>query len=463
MGILTLAAGYTFRSDLLFTGSSGPTPSEFETYSDGTAAHVVYDASTTPPTPIYMIASNGPVFTPPNGQPIYPIDGTGNYALGDVTADFTLYDLTSGSPVVIGTLTGHVWRDVHLAEFPGPGGEGFSYRLDLTPETLGGTFPFLMGDDTVTLGNGNDVFNDYGGNLTASLGSGDDMAYLFEGPEAQTVKWVDAGGGHDQIYYQDGAGTLLGGNGNDTIGTAGGSSFAYVIDGGRGSDIIEALGTSRIVDRAGSGNDQYSGSAILSYATGTEGITVDFIAGLAGGGTHGQDTISLIRDVEGSRGNDAMGTDLEVNLGSLRLWGLAGNDTLNGALQDDLLDGGKGNDVLTGGTGRDTLAGGAGADTFVYRATGDSTVAKSGRDRLQDFAAAEDVIDLSAIDANANTAADDSFAFIGTGAFTARGQVRYEQLDGNTVVWVNSTGNLGADMRIDIAGLLDLTLTDFVL
>jgi Ca2+-binding RTX toxin-like protein len=49
-----------------------------------------------------------------------------------------------------------------------------------------------------------------------------------------------------------------------------------------------------------------------------------------------------------------------------RLYGGAGNDTINGGDGDDYLEGGVGNDSLNGGPGQDILAGGDGNDTYRY-------------------------------------------------------------------------------------------------
>jgi hypothetical protein len=90
--------------------------------------------------------------------------------------------------------------------------------------------------------------------------------------------------------------------------------------------------------------------------------------------------------------------------GSDRLIGLAGDDTLYGfkdgneaADQSDSLDGGEGNDFLNGGSGDDLLIGGAGEDILIGGAGQDKFGfnPSSGNDRIDDFTAAEDAIQLS--------------------------------------------------------------------
>ncbi|HEV2817868.1 MAG TPA: M10 family metallopeptidase C-terminal domain-containing protein [Allosphingosinicella sp.] len=150
--------------------------------------------------------------------------------------------------------------------------------------------------------------------------------------------------------------------------------------------------------------------------------------------------------------------------------GGGGDDMLNGNQSGNLLRGGAGNDILTGGSGNDREEGGAGADTFVFTATGHSTgytMRSDGKkllpDVLLDFTSGTDRIDLSAIDANAGTAENDPFAFIGAGAFTHQaGQLRYEQLNGQVHILGDTDGNGIADLHI-IASGTQILAADFIL
>lgn len=155
-------------------------------------------------------------------------------------------------------------------------------------------------------------------------------------------------------------------------------------------------------------------------------------------------------------GNTLTGTVAEDTLR-----GLGGNDSLNGGAGADLLEGGAGNDALTGGSGADRLVGGAGADQFVLASIGDSQAGAF--DVIADFSRGDrDKIGLSAIDANVNQAKDQKFAFIGTAEFGGvAGQLRYEQVDGNTFVEGDTNGDGTADFVIQLTGLINLGASDF--
>ena len=116
--------------------------------------------------------------------------------------------------------------------------------------------------------------------------------------------------------------------------------------------------------------------------------------------------------------------------------GEAGADRLGGGNGADFLDGGDGTDTLTGGLGADRLTGGTGGDRFVFD-DGHAGVGAAARDLVIDFGGAGgDRLDLTAIDANLASAADQMFAWRGTAAFTAVGQVRFTTtlLPGSVVV-----------------------------
>lgn len=171
-------------------------------------------------------------------------------------------------------------------------------------------------------------------------------------------------------------------------------------------------------------------------------------------GYGGNDTL------KGGKGDDRVyGYD-----GKDKLYGDAGDDWLLGMNGNDTLKGGSGNDMLNGGMGRDTLAGGSGADLFLFVVPEESTVAKSGRDVITDFSRSQrDKIQFDVMDADVKKSGDQDFTFIGTKAFTAAGQIRYEKSGGDTIVY----GNIDSDKTPEFAFVLDLSISlkasDFIL
>jgi Ca2+-binding RTX toxin-like protein len=187
---------------------------------------------------------------------------------------------------------------------------------------------------------------------------------------------------------------------------------------------------------------------------------------LAGG--LGNDTL------RGLGGNDALwghsGNDRMIGgTGNDIIRAHSGDDILRGDAGDDALSGGSGSDVLIGGEGRDRLRGGYGADVFDFNALGESGVSAASRDVIIDFISDSmgdpsnaDRINLATVDAIAG-GADDAFSFVGEAKFTGLGQVRSFQVNGNTFVDVNVTGDNAPDMRIVIRGLVSLEVSDFIL
>jgi Ca2+-binding RTX toxin-like protein len=121
--------------------------------------------------------------------------------------------------------------------------------------------------------------------------------------------------------------------------------------------------------------------------------------------------------------------------------------------------------LMTGGGGGDTLTGGAGADLFRFMALSDS--APAGADLITDFIGGKkggDRMDLSAIDANANTLANDAFKLVNKFSGHA-GELysSYDKASGVTNVYLDVDGDRSADMIIHLTGHANLTAGDFIL
>jgi len=175
-------------------------------------------------------------------------------------------------------------------------------------------------------------------------------------------------------------------------------------------------------------------------------VAVDLNAQAALTGTNSREDFRSIENVTGSINDDL-------------LIGSNGNNTIKGLSGSDQLQGHDGNDVLIGGFGQDVLFGEVGADRFVFTLTSDSVVGSS--DKILDFGSSfGDKIDLSAIDANNHTAADDQFSFIGSAAFSGRaGELRFSA----GFLQADTNGNQIADMAIQVDNQTAMQVSDFIL
>jgi Ca2+-binding RTX toxin-like protein len=154
-------------------------------------------------------------------------------------------------------------------------------------------------------------------------------------------------------------------------------------------------------------------------------------------------------------GNDTITT----NQGGGTVGGFGGNDTMRGLVGDDGLYGGNGNDklkagagtdFLSGGRGTDTLTGGDDIDTFYFGEVADSR--KGGIDTIRDLADT-DVIDLSDIDADDGTVADDDFTLVTAFSDTA-GElvVTFNGGQNRTTIKGDVDGDGKADLTIYASG-----------
>jgi hypothetical protein len=87
----------------------------------------------------------------------------------------------------------------------------------------------------------------------------------------------------------------------------------------------------------------------------------------------------------------------------------------------------------------------------------------AGSDIILDFEQGTDLIDVSGIDADADAAGNQQFDFIEGDDFTAAGQLRYENVNGRTILYGNTDADLQAEFRVVIDGTFDPTDADFIL
>ncbi|MEZ0497958.1 cellulase family glycosylhydrolase [Sphingomonas sp. IW22] len=353
-------------------------------------------------------------------------------------------------------------------------------------------------------------------------GATDGITATLDGIQFISIEELIGGSGNDVLTGNAAANRLQGNAGNDRLD---GSAGADILAGGMGDDVYFVDNTGdQVTEYVGEGRDHVFASVDWTLGSSLDALTLtgkaisgtgnsldnmltgnargnvlmglggdDTIDGGAGadrmiGGT-GDDTYHVDNDNDVVTEQPREGTDrvvatidwtLGANIekltmaGSARLTGrgnsldnhISAHDagaTLYGDKGEDRLTGAKGDDVLVGGAGRDWMTGGAGEDRFTLLTRDDSKV--SAMDRILDFTRGEDVIDLSAIDANIKASGNQAFTFIGSDAFTKRaGQLRYDTRDDHTVVQADVNGDGKVDIGIRLENFVERMGTgDFAL
>jgi Ca2+-binding RTX toxin-like protein len=275
----------------------------------------------------------------------------------------------------------------------------------------GETIIALGGNDTAIGGAGADVMRGEDGDDFMSAEGGNDMVFGGAGNDD-----LLGGAGNDMLYGDAGSDRVFGEAGNDLIHTGAGNDTAY---GGEGDDLIVA--------EAGDGDDTYYGDAgndTLDMAAITANLTVDLGSGFMG---------------RGSASSSQSGSDTLWNVENVVTGSGADTITANGAV--NVIDGGAGNDTF-----RFLSEADADGDTIVGFQPGDK-------------------IDFSGIDANGNSAGNQSFTLVAASTLSSAAQliVTHEtREDGDyTVVQGSVDGDNTAELRLSIKGTHNLTSADF--
>lgn len=335
---------------------------------------------------------------------------------------------------------------------------------DTWPLMYNGGVRLEDGNDYALSGNADDVFWGDNGNDTIESGAGNDQLYGGAGNDS-----LNGGTGNDFLYGGAGDDVLNGGDGTDGISYAS-AGVGVSVNLSQNAAQVTGEGTDTLIsieNLIGSYyNDTLTGSAANNIIQGGSGK--DLLRGGDGNDTLYGNSVGADADDEntlyGGNGNDRVigGGFNDV------LYGDADNDTIEaefgadrlyGGVGDDILYGHAGSDTLHGELGRDTLSGDGtiavyrGADYFTFTSIADSTPLASGQDTILDFSRSDgDKIDLSAMDAIAGTAANDTFTFIGNAAFSMRaGELHYMRLDGNSYhVEADVDGNATSDFAFTV-------------
>lgn len=255
--------------------------------------------------------------------------------------------------------------------------------------------------DTLDGGAGNDTLSGLGGNDTLYGGAGNDILYGGDGNDI-----LAGGAGTDTLEGGAGADTyqFARGDGADTISARSddflefGSDIApadVVFAKGSGTNLVMKISgtTDQITFNQWATSDTYKVNRI-TFADGTVWTLADIKSRpIVVNGTEAADTLTGMaggsNTIYGLGGNDTLnGKELDDALdggaGNDTLNGLGGSDTLTGGLGNDTLNGGDGNDILVGGAGMDTLNGGAGVDTYrFFKGDGVDTITANSEDILE--------------------------------------------------------------------------------
>ena len=256
---------------------------------------------------------------------------------------------------------------------------------------------------------GNDII--YGDSMSDVIdgGNGNDRLYAYAGADR-----LLGGDGNDELYGDDGADVLDGGEGNDYL--IGGDG-ADILDGGEGNDYLDGgMGSDIYQFHLGSGEDVIND---YDYTDNTDVVSFTDVAStdltsieLKGYNlviTYGKsDSLTLgnyfygssyrieqfkfsdgvtwnVTDIKSrvmTHGDDNDNFIYGYNYGSNRIYGLGGNDYLDGGDSDDVIDGGTGDDKLYGNAGADNLFGGLGNDYLIGGDGADVLNGGEGNDNL---------------------------------------------------------------------------------
>ena len=253
------------------------------------------------------------------------------------------------------------------------------------------------------------------------IGSADLGGTLLGGDGADTITGstigdsINAGDGADSVTSGDGNDTVLGGDGNDIIDTGIGDDSIDAGDGndsvigGDGADTINAGDGADTVD-GGLGNDDINGMSGLDSLLGGDGndtlrggADADVISGGGGDdlveGNAGNDTVNGgdgNDQIHGGSGNDV----LEGDAGTDFLNGQSGNDAINGGSEDDTILGGGGEDTISGGTENDVIKGQSGNDVLFGGGGADSLDGGDGDDLIDGVGTFAFISDVSVTEGN---------------------------------------------------------------
>jgi Ca2+-binding RTX toxin-like protein len=239
--------------------------------------------------------------------------------------------------------------------------------------------------------------------------------------------------GNDRLDGGLGIDQLVGGLGNDT----------YILNDTFKQKLLSPFQYDVVIEGAGGGNDNvWVSSQAASSTPRSPSYTLD--VNIENGTITGAANFSLY--------GNGVSNVLNGNAAANNLVGFAGNDIIKGGL---------GVDNVIGGVGADQLYGEGGTDQFIFSALTESGTSTGFRDVIHDFAIGEK-IDVSAIDANALLALNQSFALDTNGNFGI-GEIGFQLSGADLIVRFNTDADAAAEMEFLVLNRASLNGLDFVL
>ncbi len=306
---------------------------------------------------------------------------------------------------------------------------------DDAPAALGQIVGTPQHDVLVGTSAGDLVFG-YAGTDFIVTGAGADVVRAGAGDDL-----VDGQAGRDILLGEDGDDDLFGGGNHDMLDGGAGEDRLFgqhgndLLEGGEGNDLVfGGTGNDTIVASLNDGDDTYYGGDV-SADDGIDMLDMGFL------------TVDATVDL--GTGVGGRGSAVSSQSGADTLWGIENVTT------------GAGNDTITMSNAVNVVDGGQGEDVFVF-----GSAAAANGDTIRGFEPG-DKIDLSGIDANGESAGNDTFTLESGQATTAPGQIvvtHETREDGEyTVISGDTAGNNVPEFRISIAGNHALTESNFVL
>ena len=241
----------------------------------------------------------------------------------------------------------------------------------------------LGGNDNLNGGTLADTIDGGDGNDTLTGNAGDDLLLAAAGTDT-----LNGNAGNDLLVGGINNDTLDGGAGSDTYQFALGDGVDTINDYETGTNHADTIEFTNVQSSELTALERKGSDLVIKYGT-SDQLTVS---------NYFYDAVYRVEQIKFSDGvtwkdaeikarvvttGDANANSITgYNDGNNRIFGLAGNDNLNGGALADTIDGGDGNDTLTGNAGDDLLLAAAGTDTLNGNAGNDLLVGGINNDTL---------------------------------------------------------------------------------